>query len=344
MSRTGSVPASPPGRGRRVLILALYGIVAALAVLVAPRLGRVEIAGGADPDLLALIHDMRCSRAALAAVAGAGLALAGVLLQSLLRNSLATPFTLGVASGASLGAVLALSVAGALRAELPSMAVTGAAMVGALAALGIVYLVARSQRGGLATETLLLAGVATSYFAAAVILFLLYSAHPTRTAMMLHWMIGAITDDPVLGWRRVLATGAFVVAGLVLALVLARDLNVLVFGDEVAAGRGLEVTRIRVVVYLTAGLVTAAVVAATGPIGFVGLIIPHLCRILTGPDHSVLVPAAVLTGAAFLPLCDALARSVLYPAQLPVGILTAAVGGPVFILLLVTRRRGAKAG
>jgi iron complex transport system permease protein len=326
-------------RPHPVLALLGYAAFAVVAVTVAPHLGSSEILGGGDAELVSLVESMRRSRALLAAVAGGGLALAGVLLQSLLRNPLATPFTLGVASGGSLGAVLVihLGLPAAVGAAGAPLAVV-AAMAGALAAMTVVWLVARSSRGGVATETLLLAGVAVSTTCGAVVLFLLYSADPTRTARILHWMIGAITEDPVLGWRRALAVGGFVVVALFLAIRRARDLNVLVFGDEVAASRGVAVGTVRLELFLVAGVLTAAVVASTGPIGFVGLVVPHACRLLTGPDHRVLVPASFLTGAGYLALCDAAARIVLDPVQLPVGIVTAFVGGPTFVWLLVRAR------
>ncbi len=321
----------------------LWLAVLVLAPLVGSHgidLGRAVLEPGTTEATI--LWQLRLPRVLLALLAGGALAVAGVAFQTLFRNPLAEPFTLGVAGGAALGAVLALHL-GHLWAPAASGTVGDAAFpliaaasfAGALAATGLVVGLAL-RRGGLDSGTLLLAGVAVSFSASAVILFVQYLSDSTQTYRMVRWMMGGLS---VSGYRDVLWVAPWVLGGTGVVLALRWDLNLLLTGEELAASRGVDLTRLRLLVLGSASLMVGALVAVTGPIGFVGLIVPHMLRRTTGADHLALVPACFLAGGAFLALCDVAARTVMAPAELPVGVLTALLGGPFFLWLLLVRRR-----
>lgn len=329
-------------RATYVRALAIASACAAAALLVAPFLGPTLLspaAALAGPDSWPdgfVWWRLRAPRALMAALAGAGLALAGGAYQALLRNALATPYTLGVASGGALGAVLAIH--GGVSAYVPhGLGVTAAAFAGAGAAV-FLALGLSDVRGRLPGDTLVLAGVTFSFLCGALTLFVQYMANPMEMIRMLRWMIGGLDVGGPLPALRV---APFLCAAV---LVLVRDapaLNLMAAGDELARARGVDVDRVRRRVLLAASAVTAAIVAETGPIGFVGLIVPHAVRLLTGPDHRTLLPVSALAGAGFLALCDAGARTALPELDLPVGIVTALLGGPFFLGLLRSRRNNA---
>lgn len=303
-------------------------------------LGRAVLEPGTTEATI--LWQLRLPRVLLALLAGGGLAVAGVAFQTLFRNPLAEPYTLGVAGGAALGAVLALHL-GHLWAPAANGAgggatfplIAAASFAGALAATGLVVGLAL-RRGGLDSGTLLLAGVAVSFSASAVILFVQYLSDSTQTYRMVRWMMGGLA---VSGYRDVLWVAPWVLAGTGVVLALRWDLNLLLTGEELAASRGVDLTRLRLLVLGSASLMVGALVAVTGPIGFVGLIVPHMLRRVTGADHLALAPACFLGGGAFLALCDVAARTVMAPAELPVGVLTALLGGPFFLWLLLVRKR-----
>jgi iron complex transport system permease protein len=271
----------------------------------------------------------------MAAVVGGGLALAGLVFQVLVHNPLASPYILGISAGGSLGAVLAIyaglefQLFGAIS-NLPVFA-----LAGCLGAIWLVFALAR--RGGrTARGTLLLAGVVVNASLSAIILFITYRAEPQQTLRIVRWLMGGIAE-PV--GAAELATAGVVVAALGVVLLLASGrLNVLALPDEEAAALGVDVERTRTGLFLIAALLTAAAVSFTGPIGFVGLIVPHVFRLLLGTDHRLLVPACLFGGGLFLVLAEGIAHSrISYPERMPVGILTALLGGPFFLVLL--RRR-----
>jgi ABC-type Fe3+-siderophore transport system permease subunit len=242
-----------------------------------------------------------------------------VIFQALLRNPLATPFTLGVSAGAALGAMLAITVGGAVTA-LAWAAVPAASFLGALAAVAVVYFMAAARHRGFSTGVLLLAGVTLNSFLSALILLVQYFSDMTQTMQTLRWLLG---DLDVASYRPIVFAA------------LAPSLNLLSLGDDFAAARGVPVVRIERIAFLTASLATGAAVSISGPIGFVGIIVPHLVRLLVGPDHRVVVPASLGFGAAFLVGCDLVSRTALAPLELPVGIVTALIGGPFFLWLLI---------
>lgn len=283
----------------------------------------------------ALVLDLRLPRVVLAALVGMCLAGAGTLYQALFRNPLADPYILGISSGAGLGATIAL-VAGAALGVGAYIAIPAAAFVGAAATITLVVGVAM-RRGRLEMLSLLLAGVAVSYTLAAVTAFVMVFFRQTMEQVVF-WMMGGLQAA---SWGYVWVVGAMLVVGLAIPLLYTRELNLMLLGDERAGQLGVNVERFKLVVLAAASLLVAAAVSVSGLIGFVGLMTPHMARLVLGPDHRLLLPASVLSGGVVLVLADLVARVVLAPVELPVGIVTAVLGGPFFVWLLVRAERKA---
>jgi len=320
----------------RAALLILCGLWIA-TVLVAPLVGSQtvtlhDVLRG-EPTAASIFWQIRLPRVLLALLGGAGLAVSGLGFQTLFRNPLAEPYTLGISGGAALGAVIALRFEGGQFLGFPLVAL--ASFAGALGATALIVGLAL-RREGVETSTLLLAGVAVSLSCSAIILFLQYLADSTQTFRMVRWMMGGLS---VVGYQEVLWLLPWVVGGSAMLLALRWELNLLLTGEEMAASRGVDLARLRFQILIATSLMIGALVAVAGPIGFIGLIVPHILRRFVGHDHLYLVPACLLGGGAFLTLCDAGARTVMAPAELPVGILTALLGGPFFLWLLVWRRR-----
>jgi iron complex transport system permease protein len=319
---------------------------ALLCTVAAPWWGAESIhLPGAARDLLAGVESpaarilaLRLPRVVLGLVAGGALAVAGAVFQTLLRNALATPYTLGVSFAGALGAFLALSVP-ALAFHLgPVSSVALLAFVFAAADVAALYLLARRARS-LDTHELLLAGVTLNFFCGAAILLVRFFTDPLRLRAMDHWMMGGLS---VGGWSALTALPVILLPGLTVVILQATALDQLSFGEELAASRGVDVGASQRACLFAASAVTAAVVAVTGPIGFVGLLAPHAARRIVGPGHRALLPASFALGGGFLVAADALARSLPLAgrgAELPVGILTAMVGAPLFLSLLLRSRR-----
>ncbi|HEY4573303.1 MAG TPA: iron ABC transporter permease [Thermoanaerobaculia bacterium] len=316
-----------------LLLLVLWIATAVLTPLVGSQPVRLADVLRGDPTVAAIFWQIRLPRILLALLGGAALAVSGLGFQTLFRNALAEPYTLGISSGAALGAVLALRLQGGSFLGLPVVA--AASFAGALSATALIVGLAL-RRQGIQTSTLLLAGVAVSLSCSAIILFLQYLSDSTQTFRMVRWMMGGLS---VVGYTEVLWLLPWVLGGSAALFALRWELNLLLTGEELAASRGVDLARLRRLVLLATSLMIGALVAVAGPIGFVGLIVPHMLRRLVGHDHLFLVPACLLGGGAFLTLCDAVGRTVMAPAELPVGILTALLGGPFFLWLLVWRRR-----
>jgi iron complex transport system permease protein len=328
-------------------LLLVASVLGSLAVGAAPLsigeaiLGLRAFIGGASDDVVRaqIVGEIRLPRALLGALIGGGLAISGATLQAVMRSPLADPFVLGVSSGASVGAALAVitGLAGALGA--------GAATVLAFAAaLGSVVLVyaAASVGGRVPAIRLLLAGIAWSSFATAVTGFLLYLApEASQVRGMVFWLLGGLAAAE---WSSVAWTAALALPGGALLFLTSRWQNLLLLGDEPARSLGLDVARARSILVVITALVTAAAVAFAGAIGFVGLIVPHAIRPFTGPDHTRLLPASAVAGALLLVSVDALARTILAPAEIPVGILTGLLGAPFFLVLLRRTHGEAHAG
>ncbi|MFI1889181.1 FecCD family ABC transporter permease [Streptomyces jumonjinensis] len=327
------------------VVTALLAALAA-AVIAALGLGSVAIPPGqvvdallpgADPSpFRTIIVDVRLPRVILGAAVGAGLAVVGAVLQSLVRNRLADPFLLGISSGASTGAVLVLTLGiGATTA----VAMPAGAFAGALGALVLVYALAR--RGGAMTGArLVLAGVTVSYILTALTtLVLVSSARPEHFREALYWSLGGLGSAR---WDSVWLPAAVVCAAGPLLFALARPLDLLLVGEEDATVLGLDVARFRAAVFVLVSLITAVLVAASGAVGFIGLMVPHAARLLVGATHRALLPVAALGGALALIVADLAARTLAAPQDIPVGVLTALIGGPLFLWLMRARtERGA---
>ena len=326
---------------RRQIIGGLLFLAVAVTCL-APFCGMERIPLGAlwgdvdDYAKIDILWRLRIPRVAMAFLAGTALAASGMVFQAMFRNPLATPFTLGVSSGASLGAAISIQQ-GFTFAVLGISTVSMAAFLGAIASIVLVYLLTASSRQGSSTATMLLAGVAVSFFFSSLILFLQYIADFTRTYRMLRWVMGGL--ESVVSFQDVLNIVPFVATGCLIVWYLTHELNLLATGEEFAFSRGVNVSQTKVLLFFAVSLMVGAVVAVCGPIGFVGLMVPHICRLLVGPDHRYLFPAAWLFGGIFLVVCDTASRMVMAPTELPVGILTALLGGPFFLWLLLARRR-----
>ena len=273
----------------------------------------------------------RLPRTLAAAMVGGVLAAAGVVFQGLLQNPLASPYTLGVSAGAALGAMIAISFGSAW----PIGGPVGASLAGAAIAVLVVYALATARHRGLSTTVLLLSGVTLNAFFSALILLVQYLASFADLYRTLRWLMGNLD---IAGYTPLLASLPFVIASFAAFAWLARPLNLLSLGDEAATSRGLDTRRAQRVAFFSGSLATGAAVAVGGPIGFVGIIVPHLVRLVVGADHRVVLPASTFFGAAFLVGCDTLARTVMAPLELPVGIITAVIGGPFFLWLLLRRR------
>ena len=317
------------------LALAASVIVAILvgAVAIAPQDIVAALAGASDGPNATIVRELRLPRVLAAALVGAALAVAGVLLQGLTRNPLADPYVTGSSAGGVLGAVLAIAVAGPLAGGLIPLA----AFVGALGAVAVVWQLARL--GGHTTVlTILLAGVVLTSFAGAVVTLLLVAND--RLALRIRVVVDVLVGAVNIRSAGELAMAAGIVAvGLALALVLAPRIDAYAFGDETAATLGIDTDRVTALVLVAAALLSGAAVALAGLVGFVGLVVPHALRFVIGAAHRRLVAAAALGGAAALVLADAGARVALAPTELPVGAITGLIGAPFFLLLLVRGRR-----
>jgi iron complex transport system permease protein len=316
---------------RRTVILPLAAACLLLAAL-SPFLGMSFISPAAiwqagSPDA-EVFWRLRLPRAVAAFLAGAGLSMGGMVFQALFRNPLATPFTLGVSSGASLGTSLFLLLgASGLQGGAGSL---GAAMSGGLISMALVWLITRS-RGGFSTPVMLLAGVIINFFFSSLVMFIQYLADSRDALHIMHWLMGSLTGVEAAR----LADLAFVVtAGAVLLRRMAPETDLLAAGEELAASRGVRVRRTKILLFILSSVMVGAVVSLAGPIGFVGMMVPHVCRLRLGWNHGRLVPAVFFTGGCFLVLCDLLARVILAPAEIPIGIITALIGGPFFLWIL----------
>ena len=334
---TGLRHAQPVSRGRFWTALSVSAAAAVAALCLMPLIGSTSIGyarafAGVSPDHEILFYT-RLPRVLLALLAGGTLGVAGVLFQALLRDALATPYTLGVSSGASLGAVLAICLGLREIGHLP--AVWLCAFAGAAVVLLLVVAIASEGRR-MSSFTLLLAGVSINTICLAAILFLQYTSNFGQTFAIVRWLMGGIdsVDYSTLGWFA-----GLILPALVLIFLRARDWNLMAVGEDWAAARGVAVGRLLLTGYLLGSFVAGSVTAITGPIGFVGLIVPHALRLRLGADHRLLLPCSFFVGAAFLAVCDTIARTALAPTEVPVGVVTALLGGPFFIWLLRSKRR-----
>lgn len=280
-----------------------------------------------------IIFMLRLPRIILAALIGSALAVAGTTYQALFKNPMADPYIIGVSSGAALGANIAILFG--FEFMLYGLSpITFFAFSGSLAVTFFVYRVAKVG-SKVHVETLLLTGVAISAFLSAMSSFLMYIAGD-KLHQMVYWMMGGLWSTK---WNDVSAIIVFILAGMIVIGRYSREMNLLLMGDETAQNLGVDVEHTKKILLTTASLITAFAVSVSGLIGFVGLVIPHIMRIIVGPDHRILIPTSALFGAIFLVCADTLARSLLSPTEIPVGIITAFFGGPFFTYLLIKRKR-----
>jgi iron complex transport system permease protein len=318
---------------RLLLLLLLSAVVLLLSVAVGASglslrqvLDALVLRG--DPTARTIVWELRLPRAALALLAGGALALSGAVFQALLRNPLAEPYILGVAGGAAVGAVSAVVLG--LAVALPWL-VPLAALLGAGGAILLVFRIASRTFGALDTRVLLLAGVVVGAFFNAIILLLLTLADVESFRSAVFWMMGSLAGA---SWSSTGLLALYIAPATLVLLTLARAFNAIAVGEETAHHLGVRVERVKWLAYFVASLTVGASVAVCGVIGFVGLIVPHTLRLLWGSDHRQLLPASILAGGAFLLLADTVARTIAPPAELPVGVITAVVGVPIFVVLL----------
>jgi len=313
--------------------LSVYAVPFLLCALLLPMLGS---RGGESAEVRAFIFDsLRVPRVWLGLLAGGALAVTGAAFQVILRNPLAEPYTLGATGGAAVGAALAISVPG-IGVSVGWVGTTQLfALIGSGLALGVIYRLARRPHG-ISMNVLLLAGVTISILCGGAVMFIQYLAAPYDMARMTLWLMGSLK---VVGYQEIVTVVLFLVPGLVLLLSQMAALNHLSLGDEMAAGHGVEVGRVQRIAFVAGGLMTAGVVSVAGPIGFVGLIVPHAVRRLSGYDQRIVLPASFLLGGSFLAVCDTLPRLVPRANEMPVGVVTALIGGPLFIRILLGPRR-----
>ena len=318
----------------RILCLAL---LAALVLLIAPFFGtkvilpRMLFEGGTDSSIF---FKMRVPRVLLAFVAGASLSLGGMVFQSLFRNSLATPYTLGVSGGAALGMAVALRLGVSMT--LLGQGIGGiSAFIGALIVTLLVFGVCRLRRQR-RPEDMLLAGVAVSILCSNAIILLQYIGDESRLFQTMRWMMGSVA---VTGYNQIITLLAFCIVPVIVILIHAREIDLIQFGSDFAKSRGVNAAHCQNMLFVAVSFMVAAVVSVCGPIGFIGMICPHICRRIYGSTHAVLAPTSLLFGGAFLVLCDAIGRCAAAPTELPVGIITAILGCPFFLWLLYRNSR-----
>ena len=329
-------------RRQLAIVLPSFGLMTIAVLLLAPALGSTDVRLGrvfdrsipwAENVDAQIFFVARLPRVLAGAIVGSSLAAAGVVWQALLRNPLATPFTLGISASAALGAMLAI----AFNLDLSAVgtgAVSIAAFLGALVGTAVVYLIATRINHALSTNVLLLAGVTLNTLFSALITFVQYLIDFADWYRTARWLLGNLD---VSSYGPLVASVPLVAASFGMFAMLPRPLNLLTLGEDVAAARGVDVAQAQKIAFFGASLATGAAISLAGPIGFIGIVVPHLVRLLVGSDHRVVLPASILFGAAFLVVCDLIARTAMSPIELPVGIVTALIGGPFFIWLLVRK-------
>ena len=315
--------------------LILLAALAAITVAVTPRIGT------SGADLAEVFWVFRMPRLVMAMLAGAALSLSGMTFQAIFRNPLASPFTLGVASGAALAAAIAIRLHivglwGMISAQI------GLAFAGAMITVLIVFAIARPRRGTSST-TLLLAGVSIGFICSAGIVLIQYLSDEHEATAVIRWMMGTVGIAGRTAWLTMIPIAILVAIGAAVCTWQHRELDLLMMGELTAASRGVNVSRARMLAYFAASVMTAAVVAVCGPIAFVGLIVPHLVRMTIGPTHRVLIPGCLLGGMVLVPWCDTIARNLMAwttgsSLEMPVGVLTGIFGGLFFLYVLLTRR------
>ena len=315
---------------KNVFLLSLACIV---VTLVTPFFGMSII----DPSALLqpgspdaeVFWNLRLPRTAASFLSGAGLAVSGMVFQAMFRNALASPFTLGVSSGAAFGASFYFRFGTAVT-VFGAMGSLGAALAGGFASMALVYAITRA-RGGFSTSVMLLAGVIINFFFSSMVMFIQYWSNAQDSLQIMRWMMGSLLGIESI---RLVDLAVVVALGCLFIRSISFELDLLMAGEEIASSRGVDVRATKTKAFIAASFIVATVVSIAGPIGFVGMMVPHICRMMFGWSHRVLLPASFVLGGCFLTLCDLLARTVLAPAELPIGIITSMLGSPFFLWTL----------
>lgn len=308
-----------------LLVVSLVSLSVGSVAIPFREVVKVLTGGVINEENRTILLSIRLPRILLAIIVGGGLSIAGVVFQALLRNPLAEPFILGVSSGGTLGAVIAIT----FGIGLSVVSVPVFAFVGSLIVMLIVYNIAQ-RYGRLDPTTLLLVGIMTGAFFNAIILLTIALKHQEARGALL-WLMGNLASAD---FNSLLVVAPFVLFAVVLIFIFSRSYNLIAIGEETAASLGLEVEKFKRLSYLLASMITGLVVSVSGVIGFIGLLIPHICRMMFGSDHRLVIPVSFFMGAIFLVIVDMISRTIISPAEIPVGAVTAVVGAPVFIWLL----------
>jgi iron complex transport system permease protein len=330
---------------KKTTILLILMLIAVAVLLLTPMIGIKVITPGdlfgaselnSDSMDSYIFWKIRVPRVLTAFAAGIALSLCGMVFQAMFRNPLATPFTLGVSSGAAFGAAVYMlaGMPAALFGFSGFFGFSGISVfsfLGAMLAISIVYGVTTLKRG-FSTSTMLLAGVAISFFFSSLILFFQYMSDFSQSFRIIRWLMGGFEFA---GYDSLLNMVPFILIGTAIVLWNLNELNLIATGDDIAVSRGVNVRATKTILFFATSLMVSGVVAICGPIGFVGMMAPHICRLLIGTNHKYLAPATLIFGGLFLTLCDALSRTIIAPAEIPVGVITALLGGPFFLWLLL---------
>jgi iron complex transport system permease protein len=321
------------------LYLLLAAVVLPVAMLIGsefinPIAAAKDIAASMPSTHSEILVRLRIPRVLMAFIAGGILAMTGSVFQAILRNPLATPYTLGTTGGGTLGAVIAISIPAFSINFGPFSTVQLFSLIGSFLTLGLIYRMStRSQ--GLSTNTMLLTGITIGILCGAMIMLVRYMSSPHMLVAMDRWLMGGLD---LVGYGQLCSVAWLLIPGAGIMLMQARSLNHLSLGELTAGGHGVNVPKVRRNCFIGGAMATAAVVSIAGPISFIGLIVPHICRIINGSDHRIILPCSFLSGGVLLVICDTIARTIISPTEIPVGIITAVIGGPVFIFLLLKNR------
>lgn len=325
---------------KKNLFITVLVILTLLCVGLAPFIGGSHLDFSAITSLQSdtpdyqIFFNIRLPRVLLAIMAGAALSICGMCFQSLFRNDLATPFTLGIASGASFGVVLYIFLGGPVLVLAYLSGASLAAFSGAILALLIIYSLIKVKRN-VQLSDILLGGVAVNFFFSSLILIFQFNSNNSKLGEMLYWMIGGLQ---VLGYDQIQFVFVFITIGMLIILKNLFEMDLMLIGEDLAQSRGVNVHKVRKSLFLAVSLTVGAVVSVCGPIGFIGIIGPHICRKFVGPGHKALFWSSLLFGGLFLLLCDTIARTIFYPIELPVGLITSCLGGPFFFYLILKNK------
>jgi iron complex transport system permease protein len=321
---------------RKQIVLLILIFLAVIVFIIAPFWGIESLSLKSifqldDQVKSDILWKIRLPRVIAAFLAGAALAISGMTFQAMFRNPLATPFTLGVSSGAAFGAAIYIKL-GVIFSILGVSGQSLSAFIGAILSVLLVYGISQIKKG-FTTATMLIAGVAINFFFSSLILFIQYLSDFANSFRIIRWLMGGFE---IVGFRPVFTLLPFVLFGSAVLFLLTHELNLFTLGEDIALSRGMDVKKIKALLFFATSLMIGGIVSVCGPSGFIGMMAPHICRLLIGAEHRLLTPASFVFGGAFLVFCDTLSRTLIAPAEIPVGVITALLGGPFFLWLLLS--------